>query len=144
METKEQLEVSQKRREEYTKMAYLDRLQSQVAQARAEVNVAKEAIRLQSIRSNRSRIDPSSPTRLSIGERLLQHRMEVPLMVSPYGDGSRAGSPVPLEGEDLLYDEVIGFEGKSAFASGWGPGGLSGMMSTGQGARSMKGFGSRY
>ena len=125
-------------------MAYLDNLRTQVDEARARVALTEEAIKLQSIRSNKSRIDPSSPTRLSIGERLLQHRMEVPLVVSPDGNGAELGRTVPFENDGISYDDVLDEEGKASFASGWGPGGLSQMMNTRQGGRSRKSFGSRW
>ena len=64
---------------DYSRLAYLDRLQAQVQAARAEVDSAKEAIRIREMQKSYF-VDPTSPSRLSIGERLLQHRMEVPLL----------------------------------------------------------------
>ena len=69
---------TQRQQEGHEKMAYLNRLQMEVQNARKEVDAAKEAIRIQNARYSNLRPE-NNFKKLSMGDRLLQHRMEVPM-----------------------------------------------------------------
>ena len=69
---------TQMHQDDHAKMAYLSRLQMEVQNARKEVHAAKNAIRIQSARYSNLRPEKNY-TKLSMAERLLQHRVDIPM-----------------------------------------------------------------
>ena len=81
---------TQMHQDDHAKMAYLSRLQMEVQNARKEVHAAKNAIQIQNARYSNLRPEKNY-TKLSMAERLLQHRVDIPMegLFSPKKTGTR-------------------------------------------------------